>query len=83
MLPDNSQEAPASRRRWLKGAIVALPVAATAMWAAWFLQRPVYTATAILRLASTDSKLLFDTADNQPHDPDAFKMYASSPETMG
>src|SRR5262245_26305748 len=48
----------ALRRRWLMAAIISLPVSLTAAFTFWKLLPRTYTTTAILRLASTESKIL-------------------------
>src|SRR5579863_3716641 len=53
----------ALRRRWLMAVVIALPISATAAFAAWVFLPRLYTSTAILRLASVESMLIFETAD--------------------
>jgi polysaccharide biosynthesis transport protein len=64
----------AFRRRWLISAVAALPLAAVVAAAVWCLQPRTYTATAILRLASVETPLVFETADaTTPNSFDVFK----------
>src|SRR5262245_58227345 len=53
----------ALRRRWLVAAIISLPISVAAAFAFWSLLPRSYTTTAILRLASTESTLIYDTSD--------------------
>src|SRR5438045_3627455 len=45
------------RRRWLVAVVIALPVAAAALYCAWTFQPRTYTSTAILRLAANETTL--------------------------
>ncbi len=54
----------ALRRRWLVALVIALPLSAIAGSAAWFFLPRKYTAIALLRLAPSESKMIFETADN-------------------
>lgn len=73
-----SQIVPAVGRRWLTGIVVALPIAAITAFVVWSNFTPIYTATAILRVASTESRLLFETAENKPASPNAFEIFKRS-----
>ena len=59
---DLSRYLHALRRRWLIAVVAAVPLSVIAACAVWFFQAQAYTATAILRLASTENTLLFETA---------------------
>ncbi len=60
---DLSRYLHALRRRWLVAIVVALPISATAAYAFWSFMPRLYTTTAILRLATNESTLIFETAD--------------------
>ena len=80
MVADNdspllAHDPPATGRVWLKASIVALPIAGIAAFVTWSLQRPVYTATAVLRLASQDKPLVFAAEDAKPVTNNAFEVY--------
>jgi hypothetical protein len=70
-----AHDPPARRRVWLNASIVALPVAAIAAFATWSLQRPVYTATSVLRLSSQEKNLVLTAADAKPVANNAFEFY--------
>jgi capsular exopolysaccharide synthesis family protein len=55
----------ALRRRWLLAVVVAVPLSVGATYSVWRLQPGLYTATSILRLAPTESLLLFETAESK------------------
>ena len=63
------------RRRWLMAVILGLPMAILAGYVAWFFQPQIYDATAILRVASTESTLIFETADNNRANPNTSETY--------
>jgi hypothetical protein len=70
-----TQVVPAARNRCLTTLIVAVPVAVITTFAAWWLLRPVYTATAILRVAATENPLVFETADTVKRGANASEVY--------
>lgn len=74
-LADMSRYFHSLRRRWLVAIIVGLPLAGLVAYAAWYFQRQIYEATAILRVASVESPLVFETADNNRSNPNSFETY--------
>lgn len=54
----------ALRRRWLLALLLAIPAAALAALAAWFILPPVYTAQTLLHLAATAPRGVFIDASN-------------------
>jgi succinoglycan biosynthesis transport protein ExoP len=65
----------ALRRRWLMAVILALPISAAAAWAVWSYMPRQYTATAILRLSSSENALLFQPADGAAGAGNTFDAY--------
>lgn len=55
----------ALRRRWLPATLVAIPAALIAAAACWKAIPSTYTSFAMLRIASTEPRLVFDTAERK------------------
>lgn len=56
----------ALRRRWKSAVFLAVPAAAVAAAAVWFLVPATYTAYAVLGIDASEPKLVFDTAESKP-----------------
>lgn len=62
------------RRRWLVASVVAVPLAAIAMFTVWSMQSTKYVATATMRLKPNPNVLMFKTQDgDQNGNFDSFK----------
>lgn len=65
----------AFQKRWVMALVFALPLAALTTGAVWRYLPKTYTTTAVLRLASSEKTLIFNTADSNQPSGNVFDMY--------